>query len=409
MVNIRYFFLLALLICVLVLEGCSEAKSKEKGMVERRPDYLIALADTVADADSPITDYIRVVKVALLSSSQDALITQGVEVIEMESGNFVIRDARKREVKLFDRDGTFLRKIGKIGRGPGEYASVDDLTLAWGSSQSIIIWSSDSRKLLFFNESGELLDEFSADFFAFCVEPIDDARFLFWVEGNQSKASGRSMILEAKLEGGRILTENTYLEIPREVEMLSFGSAGDMFAGSDGTLISKPYSDTILTFKSGELHPKFVILNSRSPKSYQDLYLEKQGDARAIKGVRNLEGTLYGSFLETDRHLHFSYILDGRILAYNFSKVDSTLIYTPSFPGYTPLVMSVLHPPAGITQDGSLVSLVDLGRTKGILNYIKEKDPEGIDELKELYPDLIKTILDSSDSVNFALVIHTFE
>lgn len=406
MIKFKHAFLLLFPIWVLALEGCSDAKSKEKGTGEWSPDYLIALADTIADADEPITDYIRVVKIALLSSDQDALITQGIEVIEMASGNFVIRDARKREVKLFDSDGTFLRKIG---RGPAEYASVDDLTLASGSSQFIIIWSNDSKKLLFFNELGELLDEFSADFFAFCVEPVDDSRFLFWVEGNQSKVSGRAMMLEAKLEGGRILIENTYLEIPKEVEMLSFGPAGDMFAGSDGILMSKPYSDTILEFKNGRLHPKFVILNSRSPKSYQDLYLEKQGDAQAIKAVRNLEGTLYGSFLETDKHLYFSYILDGRILAYNFSKVDSTLIYTPSFPAYTPLIMSILFPPAGITQDGSLVSLVDLNRTKDILNYIKEKDSEGISELKDLYPGLIKTILDSGDSVNFALVIHTFE
>jgi hypothetical protein len=61
------------------------------------------------------------------------------------------------EVFQFLRNGRFVRKIGKKGRGPGEYTGVLDMAID-ESSQRIYILTSEDRKILIFDFKGTFLN-----------------------------------------------------------------------------------------------------------------------------------------------------------------------------------------------------------------------------------------------------------
>ena len=63
------------------------------------------------------------------SDSGDASFASIRSLLFGKRGELIVVDQRSKEVKVFDSAGTFLRRIGRAGAGPGEYA--DPYSVAW--------------------------------------------------------------------------------------------------------------------------------------------------------------------------------------------------------------------------------------------------------------------------------------
>jgi hypothetical protein len=69
------------------------------------------------------------VKTIILETVENCLISD-ISNLQVFEDHFYILDAiQAMALLVFDRDGRFVRKIGNLGRGPGEYSDISDFTI----------------------------------------------------------------------------------------------------------------------------------------------------------------------------------------------------------------------------------------------------------------------------------------
>ena len=78
------------------------------------------------DGDGGFCDVFDVVGVVPLETTDECLLGY-VSKVEVVDGNYYVLDGQRKAVFVFDGQGTFLRRIGIVGHGHGEYERASDL------------------------------------------------------------------------------------------------------------------------------------------------------------------------------------------------------------------------------------------------------------------------------------------
>jgi hypothetical protein len=76
-------------------------------------------------------------------------------------GDIVVVDGGAREVRLYDRDGTFVRTLGGRGSGPGEFENPTGVLVT--AADSVIVWDDAIYRITRFDSAGELVGIESVD------------------------------------------------------------------------------------------------------------------------------------------------------------------------------------------------------------------------------------------------------
>ncbi|MXX55012.1 MAG: 6-bladed beta-propeller [Gemmatimonadetes bacterium] len=71
------------------------------------------------------------------------------------SGRTYVADRASQEIRVFDSDGTFLRRFGRTGDGPGEFQALGGVV--WHRSGALLAMDVGARRITAFNSSGEVL------------------------------------------------------------------------------------------------------------------------------------------------------------------------------------------------------------------------------------------------------------
>ena len=64
-----------------------------------------------------------------LGTISDGTLLGSINQIEMSGDYIFILDIQSSSVSMFSNDGTFIRKIGRCGRGPGEYVNLSGMAI----------------------------------------------------------------------------------------------------------------------------------------------------------------------------------------------------------------------------------------------------------------------------------------
>ncbi len=73
-----------------------------------------------------------------------------------EDNNIYIAEALELSIKVFNKNGKYIKSIGRRGRGPGEFL---DITLMSIIDKKIIVFDNFAAKIVIFNTKGKLLRE----------------------------------------------------------------------------------------------------------------------------------------------------------------------------------------------------------------------------------------------------------
>jgi hypothetical protein len=76
-----------------------------------------------------------------------------VAATRLRDGSIVIADRTPGEIRIFDTNGRFVRKVGRVGQGPGEFSALQDVRALEGDS--LIAWDANSSRLTAFTPTGE--------------------------------------------------------------------------------------------------------------------------------------------------------------------------------------------------------------------------------------------------------------
>jgi len=93
------------------------------------------------------------------------------EVVVFEGGNMCFY--------IFDKNGKYVRKFGKVGQGPGEYMSISAVEI--DKQGNIYILDTDNMRFTYYSGSGEYIDSFRL---GKMINPDRPSRFRFFINEN---------------------------------------------------------------------------------------------------------------------------------------------------------------------------------------------------------------------------------
>jgi len=97
------------------------------------------------------------VRIGVVEGRSEYQWTRPVAGARLSNGGFAVLEQVPAEVRIFDADGEFVRRIGAEGDGPGEFRSPADLAVLGGDT--LLVWDESARRLSWFSPDGALVRE----------------------------------------------------------------------------------------------------------------------------------------------------------------------------------------------------------------------------------------------------------
>ena len=172
--ELKTLSLSAILILIVLVPSCRKGRQKAATNAEIVAKVEVSESDKGFDV-CQMADFEKVIP---LETVGDALIGE-IDKLEMDDSHIVILDKRMRTVWLFGIDGKFIRKIGRLGNGPKEYVSLDDMCFD-KESGTVWIWDRVKQVMLEYDLSGELLKEVATGFSSNVFAKTKDGFWLYY-------------------------------------------------------------------------------------------------------------------------------------------------------------------------------------------------------------------------------------
>ena len=112
----------------ILINSSQISKSQQTANKKDRNDIIINL-DHSDGTDNKASLLFQNPKAIILETNSESIIGRVTGIQIFDGKIFLIDKISAKSLFVFDMDGKFIRKIGRIGRGPGEYASISDFTI----------------------------------------------------------------------------------------------------------------------------------------------------------------------------------------------------------------------------------------------------------------------------------------
>ena len=125
-----------------------------EGPIDRSVPYRMAAGNAVTAAQAVSW---RLEPDLRIGADADSGPTSFTNIITLEvdaAGRIYALEHTPREIRVFRPDGTFLRRLGRLGSGPGEFREA--FGLAWDSLRRLMVVDHSNSRYTFFDTSGSL-------------------------------------------------------------------------------------------------------------------------------------------------------------------------------------------------------------------------------------------------------------
>jgi len=147
-----------LTIFALTFSGCKKNSIAYKTNINGN-EVIICPVNKVSDTiQLQLSSLIESCEVVKLQDINDALFDRAWHT-EVSDNYICIKSYGQLPVKLFDKNGQFLRNIGSVGRGPGEYSTVNGLQFNQNGDMIFLFPFGTARKILVYDVSGNQIKD----------------------------------------------------------------------------------------------------------------------------------------------------------------------------------------------------------------------------------------------------------
>ena len=172
--ELKTLSLSAILILIVLVPSCRKGRQKAATNAEIVAKVEVSESDKGFDV-CQMADFEKVIP---LETVGDALIGE-IDKLEMDDSHIVILDKRMRTVWLFGIDGKFIRKIGRLGNGPKEYVSLDDMCFD-KENRTVWIWDRVKQVMLEYDLAGDFLKEVATGFSSNVFAKTNEGFWLYY-------------------------------------------------------------------------------------------------------------------------------------------------------------------------------------------------------------------------------------
>jgi len=288
--------------------------------------------------DMPILDenLIQIRDIVLLETNDSSSFGVCSLLKTTQEAFYILDESITKRIYKFDRNGAFIRHIGKQGRGPGEYINPSWFCVDENSGQ-VIVYDTRQRRLMFFNDkSGEFIKDVRINFDARSFEIMPDlSGYCFYTSftpnSNLSSNNEDFQLIITDNEGQVI---HTAFPFSSSYSVQNFISVKSVFSEYDEEVyFFSQYIDTIFKFnKKGQMIPSFVLDYNNDNQKLSDQYVKKigpnqNGDFSYINSVRHSSDVfhLYLQF-QTENHLYYTGVINKKTFAFLVDKKSHNVI-----------------------------------------------------------------------------------
>ena len=311
-----------LTITALFLVGCSSSERKNKSSKDRKSEYSEVLRnknlilidlDTLKKEIGKYSSFYSSVKYVPLETNNEFQIGK-IEHIEIFNDTLLIFDSESaKAIFVFDLSGKFIRKIGKTGRGPGEWVQPVSFSVD-KKNRELMILDGSLQKIFRYSLSGKFLGQISLsgnEIRSHCIECFNDKVFLDTKIISKEKSNHRYLLREIDTEGQTI---NKWFD-PRYNKGWNQGE-NPWYLNGSGTLYSSPsgikyvdlFMDTIYSINTNGISP-FIALKTKdlySADKIAELLNDNYSMISFLRAAQNEDGIFaIQSYVENDDLIRF--------------------------------------------------------------------------------------------------------
>ena len=157
--SVKSTYLLGCLIIVFTLSSCSKKESVAYITKINGNEVTICPVDKVTDTiQMSLSTLIESCEIIKLQTSPEALFERAWHT-EISEKYICIKSYGQIPAKLFDKNGNFLRNIGTLGRGPGEYSTLSGLQFNQKGDMLFLLPFGTADKILVYDVQGNQLKD----------------------------------------------------------------------------------------------------------------------------------------------------------------------------------------------------------------------------------------------------------
>lgn len=222
-----------------LLFACRYQGSNEKLL--RQADNIKRIDASIPNNRLKFDQFFKPEKLIFLKNDSTEGLLQAINKVFFFKNKWLVVDRRTPHVSFFDINGKFLKKIISPGKGPGEFTGINDVLIDT-CANSILIFSTNDRKLAWFDSDGLYLKERRVTFTAQAMNWLSYPYLIFTTNYGYTGEDGAAYSCIVADTSGK--QTGQYLKHPPcEV---SFAFSGiNIASDTDGPLMAEALEDTV--------------------------------------------------------------------------------------------------------------------------------------------------------------------
>ena len=151
------------ILIILVVVNLLSCKENSKFVNSEKVNFVYI--DSLIKPNCNYAEMLSSYKFVFLETNDNSLLGDIGKVITTDSLIFIMDDSFAKSIYCFTDDGRFLHKIGKAGRGPGEYNSLDDFVVD-EKNQLVKLLDRNAKSIRCYDYKGKFIKSIALGFYA---------------------------------------------------------------------------------------------------------------------------------------------------------------------------------------------------------------------------------------------------
>ncbi|HCS11040.1 MAG TPA: hypothetical protein DIV40_06250 [Clostridiales bacterium] len=336
--------------------------------LSKKEAYYEVDVDTLEDRGvGLISSYFKSVKPIILETSENNLL-KSIDAIQVTSDCIFILDRGYKKLHCFDKAGRFIRQIGHLGNGPGEFNNISDFTLD-ENNKLIFILDNYTSKIHVYKFTGEHIFSINIhntmDGVFGHIQYSNNHLFTDYQPNKISTKGAAPLLMKIDINSGKLLDEYLSSEIYNlGFQLITFKNNSYFYSKNSHSPYYAPIYSNIVFSIENNITPYFQIKSSRLLKK-DDLETFDLSFSGIIADINNLNKIKsIWNFLEIGDYIICEYSDWYKLNTIVFSKTNkSANLYGGFFDDYVYKVF-----------EGSIPHYMACSDTKGMYAHMNIND-----------------------------------
>lgn len=319
----RFNFFAFCLISILVQVSCGETNKTEQRKLEFPISLnLASLFDgEIANPLPPLSEIVDSIEYIHLSNANGNPIGNISEIKVTE--NFIFVNASSEAALMFDRRGTFIRQIGAIGKGPGEYSQPLGI-IPFEEDNVVAIYAYPLGDYMIYNLNGQFIKRLPR-FSGRNPLPLNKDIVIGDAAGFFNRKWG-FMVRAFNLNGDTVIDKRSHHEPLLNADAwrkLQYITNTTLVPYNSDTLLAYELAiDTLFSFDGKALSPRYIL----NLEGYGGNLLDRL--SLVTEAIANRTTSLL-SFFETTKYFFAVFVVSSRPWLVSFNKSTQELCGAP--------------------------------------------------------------------------------